>query len=159
MTDSTHQSTFEMWLLCLSIFVMAPKNVFLLYSSDTRFCQQNDPGWAQEQVVAHRQQNSGRSRWIVCGAGSAIGGLSGIGIRAHRVIGGLPHFRLQGVDSPSHWLQSLGAKWQSVDHLQQYFRPGHYFVTFEILIFNILRFLLDKFFVFSSTRAQPCSFS
>ena len=59
---------------------MAPKNVFPLYSSDTRFCPHNDPGRAQRQVVAHRQQNSGRSRWIVCGAGSAIGGLSGIGM-------------------------------------------------------------------------------
>ena len=60
------------------------------------------------------------------GGGAEVGGWS---LGNWRVIGGLPHFRLRGVDSPSHWLQSLGAKWQSVDHLQQYSRPGHYFVT------------------------------
>ena len=70
----------------------------------------------------------GGADWLCAGLDRQLGGYLGLGW-AHRVIGGLPHFRLRGVDSPSHWLQSLGAKWQSVDHLQQYFRPGHYFVT------------------------------
>ena len=64
----------------LQYMASMPQYGFLFHSSGTRFCPHNDPGRAQERVVAHQQQNSGRSRWIVCGAGSAIGGLSGIGM-------------------------------------------------------------------------------
>ena len=38
---------------------------------------------------------------LCAGLDRQLGGYLGLGW-AHRVIGGLPHFRLQGVDSPSH---------------------------------------------------------
>ena len=90
---------------------------------------------------------------LCAGLDRQLGGYLGLGW-AHRVIGGLPHLRLRGVDSPSHWLQSLGAKGQSVDHLRQYLRPGHYFVTVHfwnsdiqyttIFVRQILRILLNQ---------------
>ena len=38
---------------------------------------------------------------LCAGLDRQLGGYLGLGW-AHRVIGGLPHFRLRGVDSPSH---------------------------------------------------------
>ena len=101
MTDSTHQSTFEMYGFYASQYLWRLK----MFSSSIQVTL----GSANKMILVELRGRLwlidnrivGGADGLCAGLDRQLGGYLGLGW-AHRVIGGLPHLRLRGVDSPSH---------------------------------------------------------